>query len=184
MQFIKSYIFNKLKYAFRIIYYPIRFGPSINIHPSSWISRKAVLRRSGRGYIRIGPLCEIGDYCIIDACDGFVVIGSNCSMNPFSIANGYGGLSIENDVRIASHCTILTSTHITADLKKPISFQGGTKMATNIASDVWIGSHTVILGGVKVGAKSIVGAGAIVNRDVISFSIVAGNPAKTIRLRI
>ena len=183
MQFVKLNIFHYIKSALRAVYYLIRFGPKINIDPSSWISRKAVLRRSGGGYIQIGPLCEIGDYCIIDACGGFVVIGSNCSLNPFSIANGYGGLSIENDVRIASHCTILTSKHITTDIKKPISLQGVSKMATSISSDVWIGSHTVILGGVKVGGKSVVGAGSIVNRDVIEFSVVAGNPAKIIRLR-
>jgi maltose O-acetyltransferase len=53
----------------------------------------------------------------------------------------------------------------------------------NIEDDVWIGRNAVILPGVTIGRGSIVGAGAIVNKDVIPYSIVGGVPARLIKMR-
>lgn len=52
-----------------------------------------------------------------------------------------------------------------------------------IGNDVWIASHVLIMGGVKIGDGAIIGAGAVVVKDVEPYSIVAGNPAKLIRKR-
>ena len=52
-----------------------------------------------------------------------------------------------------------------------------------IGSDVWIGDRVLIMDGIKIGDGAIIGAGAIVNRDVKSYEIVAGVPAKHIRFR-
>ena len=53
-----------------------------------------------------------------------------------------------------------------------------------IAGDVWIGARAIILPGCKrIGAHSIVGAGAVVTRDVPDYAIVGGNPAKVLRMR-
>jgi maltose O-acetyltransferase len=52
-----------------------------------------------------------------------------------------------------------------------------------IEDDVWIGARVIILPGVKIGKGSIVGAGAVVTKDVEPYSIVAGVPAKLIRKR-
>jgi maltose O-acetyltransferase len=53
-----------------------------------------------------------------------------------------------------------------------------------IGYDVWIGTRVIVLPGCKkIGAHSIIGAGAVVTKDVADYSIVAGNPAKVIRMR-
>jgi maltose O-acetyltransferase len=53
-----------------------------------------------------------------------------------------------------------------------------------IMEDVWIGARAIILPGCKrIGAHSIIGAGAVVTRDVPDYAIVGGNPAKIIRMR-
>lgn len=52
-----------------------------------------------------------------------------------------------------------------------------------IGNDVWIGCNCIILGGVKIGDGAIIGAGAVVTKDVAPFSIVAGVPAKEIKYR-
>lgn len=54
---------------------------------------------------------------------------------------------------------------------------------TFIGNDVWIGRSAIILSGVKVGDGAVVGAGSVVTKDVPSYAIVAGNPAKLIRFR-
>jgi virginiamycin A acetyltransferase len=53
----------------------------------------------------------------------------------------------------------------------------------NLGSDVWIGARAVVLSGVSIGHGAIVAAGSVVTRDVPPFAIVAGVPAKLIRMR-
>ena len=52
-----------------------------------------------------------------------------------------------------------------------------------ISDDVWIGGHVIILPGVHIGNGAIVGAGAVVTKDVPQYAIVGGNPAKVIKYR-
>jgi virginiamycin A acetyltransferase len=56
-------------------------------------------------------------------------------------------------------------------------------VTTEFCHDVWVGTRATILGPLKIGESSIVGAGAVVTRDVPPYSIVAGVPAKLIRKR-
>lgn len=57
------------------------------------------------------------------------------------------------------------------------------KKVTVIENDVWIGDNVVILPGVRIGTGAILGAGAIVTKDVPPYAIVGGNPAKIIKYR-
>ncbi len=52
-----------------------------------------------------------------------------------------------------------------------------------IEDDVWIGTNVIILRNVKIGKGAIIGAGSVVTKDIPSYSIVAGNPAKVIKWR-
>ncbi len=52
-----------------------------------------------------------------------------------------------------------------------------------IGNDVWIGRNVIVLDGIKIGNGAIIGAGSVVTKDVLPYSIVAGNPAKIIRYR-
>jgi virginiamycin A acetyltransferase len=54
---------------------------------------------------------------------------------------------------------------------------------TVVGNDVWIGHGALILPGVRIGSGAIIGAGAVVARDIAPYSIVAGNPARLVRLR-
>lgn len=58
-----------------------------------------------------------------------------------------------------------------------------TKGHTLIGNDVWIGTRSVILSGVRIGDGAVIGAGSVVSRDVAPYSIVAGNPATFVRAR-
>jgi len=58
-----------------------------------------------------------------------------------------------------------------------------TKGPTKIGNDVWLGYGAVILSGVQIGDGAVVGAGAVVTKDVLPYSVVAGNPARKIKQR-
>jgi maltose O-acetyltransferase len=66
----------------------------------------------------------------------------------------------------------------------PMQLQGmGEYRPIVIEDDVWIGARSIILQGVRIGSGAIVGAGAVVTKDVPPYAIVAGNPAQVIRYR-
>jgi len=54
---------------------------------------------------------------------------------------------------------------------------------TTIGHDVWIGENVLVKGGVNIGHGAVIGMGSVVTRDVAPYSIVAGNPARPIRMR-
>lgn len=109
---------------------------------------------------------EIGDNSGIGACSqvGMVKIGDN--------------------VMMGTHCLVLSQNHRFDDLSVPMCQQGFQEhIPVVIEDDVWIGSKVIILPGVKVGHGSIIGAGAVVTKDVDPYCIVAGNPAEVVGRR-
>lgn len=57
----------------------------------------------------------------------------------------------------------------------------GTSKPITIEDDVWIGANSTVCGGVTIGKGSIIGAGSVVNKDIPSGVIAAGNPCRVIR---
>jgi maltose O-acetyltransferase len=110
--------------------------------------------------VRIGDNSELGTNCRIHS---DVTIGSYVIMGP--------------DVKIYSR------NHRFSDLNRPIALQGKETKPTSIGDDVWIGANVIVIAGVRVGAHSVLAAGAVVTRDVPEFAVVGGNPAEVIRDR-
>lgn len=93
-------------------------------------------------------------------------------------------VTIGNDVMMGPDCIILTSNHGMERKDIPMWRQSSSEpRPVVIGDDVWIGARVIILPGVHIGSGSVIGAGAVVTKDVIPDSIVAGNPAKLIRMR-
>jgi acetyltransferase-like isoleucine patch superfamily enzyme len=104
-------------------------------------------------------------------------------INPYSLLYGQGGLTIGNNVLIASHCTIVPVNHTFSDPARPIQEQAETRQGIRIEDDVWIASHVTILDGVTVGRGAVIAAGAVVTKDVPPYAIVGGVPAKVLKDR-
>lgn len=111
-------------------------------------------------------------------------IGSNVSLHPMCYIDAAGNIDIGNDVSIAHGVTIMSSTHLYNNMDIAIKDQRVDLLPTIIANNVWIGSKATILSGVKINSGSIVGAGAVVTKDVPQNSIVGGVPAKVIKERV
>ena len=90
---------------------------------------------------------------------------------------------IGEDCLIAELVSIRDHDHRFADLDVPIRAQGADVAEVNIGRNVWIGSKATVLKGVTIGDDAIVGAGAVVTRDVPANAIVIGVPARVVRFR-
>lgn len=145
------------------------------IDSNSEISNKAVIARGCKlNNVVVGDYSYISKNTDISNCK----IGKFCSIAP-NIKIGFG-----------MHPTNLLSTSplfytnrnmfgYAFDINKDIKEFN----ETIIENDVWIGLNAIILDGVKIGNGAIIGAGAVVTKDVESYSIVGGIPAKFIRYR-
>lgn len=108
-----------------------------------------------------------------------VWIGSNCSFYCSS------GIRIGNDVLIAKGVSVISNDHKFSDADVPINLQGisKSKNKVTIGNNVWIGEKAIILKNVSVGEGAVVGAGSVVTKNVPPLAIVAGNPARIIKVR-
>lgn len=108
-------------------------------------------------------------------------IGSNVSIHENCYIDAVGSCIIGNDVSIAHASSILTFNHGWDDISLPIKYNPTILNEVKIADDVWIGAGARILGGVSIGRRSVVAAGAVVNINIEEYSVCGGVPAKFLR---
>lgn len=134
------------------------FGPNLYIGDNLFINRAHYIGGEW-GKIALGDHIKIGNGVSIDYV-GKVVIGNY--------------VDISSGVRVFSH---KHDPHDMAYEEKAPAIP----TITTISDHVWIGSNAIILPGITVGEHAVVGAGAVVTKDVPSGTIVAGNPARIIK---
>ena len=126
-----------------------------------------------------------------------VVIERNCKFaHPYNIEIGndvyinFGvkilntkevGIKIGNDVIIGPNTMFLFNKIDYSDLSKPMKNCKVYYESIEIKDDVWIGANAIVLPGVTIGKRCIIGAGSVVTKDIPYYSVVAGVPAKVIK---
>jgi acetyltransferase-like isoleucine patch superfamily enzyme len=114
---------------------------------------------------------------------GYIKIGNNCSINSFCHFSGNGGITIGNDVLIATQCVLISANHNFDDSEKLIRMQGETQKPIDIEDNCWLGAGVKVLAGVTIHKGSVVGAGAVVTHDLPAYSVSVGVPARVINMR-
>lgn len=111
-----------------------------------------------------------------------VSIGDNSGIGINAILDGE--VYIGNNVMMGPEVLVYTQNHEFSRIDIPMNKQGfKDEKKVIIGDDVWIGARVIILPGVKIGNGSILGAGAVITKNVEEYSIVGGNPAKVIKKR-
>lgn len=114
--------------------------------------------------------------------NGNISIGNNSSIGERSFLQDMAKITIGENVLMGIECMFFTSNHGTLR-DELISKQPSVFKEIIIEDDVWIGSRAIILPGVRIKKGAVVGAGAIVTKDVPEYAIVGGSPAKIIKYR-
>lgn len=136
-----------------------------------------------RSYIKIGDNSYLSSHSTLNTFDGWITMGSHCTVNSYAILYGQGGLQIGNDVRIAPQVMIMPTNHIYDDPHVAIWKQGLRGTGIKIEDDVWLGAGAIVLDGVTIGKGSVIGAGAVVTKNVPPYSVVVGVPARVVKKR-
>jgi len=117
---------------------------------------------------KIGKNCNIGKSVYIDT---NVEIGNNCKIQNF--ATIYQGVKIGNDVFVGPHVCF------TNDIYPRAFIWNEEKLAKTVVKDgVSIGANSTIVAGITIGKYAMIGAGAVVTKNVPDYGLVFGNPAR------
>ncbi len=127
----------------------------------------------------LGMNSVIEDYTVLNNAVGEIIIGHECRVG---IGNTIiGPVHIGNTVNLAQNITISGLNHNFNDVNTTIIEQGVSTSPIIINDDVWIGANSVVLAGVTIGKHSVVGAGSVVTKNIPSYSVAVGNPARVIK---
>ena len=106
-------------------------------------------------------------------------IGARCFANFGLIALDVAPITIGDDVQIGPNVMLLTPTHPTDPELRRAGWEAAEPIT--IADNVWLGGGVIVLPGVSIGANTVVGAGAVVSRDLPANVVAVGNPARVVR---
>jgi hypothetical protein len=129
------------------------------------------------GNVQIGSDCYLwrGVHATSEAPGGILKIGNRVQINRDAHLDFTGNLRIGDDVMISEGAVLYTHDHGLDPRSKP------AQVSKSVGAGVWVGMRAVILPQCQsIGANAVIGAGAIVTRDVPAGAIVAGNPARII----
>jgi acetyltransferase-like isoleucine patch superfamily enzyme len=138
----------------------------------------------GRGArLRIGRWAWIGDGSKIRVHEGEVSIGAKTVMGQECTISAYQHVEIGRECIVADRVMLIDFDHGAVEVERPIRLQGIYKRDVRVGHNVWIGYGACILRGVTVGDNSIVGTSAVVTKEVPENAVVAGSPARVVRMR-
>lgn len=137
----------------------------------AFLARGFLLKRGKN--VNIQPKATISNKVSIGDYSG---IGKRCLIQ--------GGTTIGNHVMMGPDVLIYTQNHKFSDVYRNMDEQGFDDLKeVHIGDNVWIGARVIILPGVNVGEGSVIGAGAVVSKDVPPFSVFVGNPGRVVKYR-
>jgi acetyltransferase-like isoleucine patch superfamily enzyme len=148
-----------------------------------FLGRGLELEIGRKGAIDFGRFVWIGDGTKIRCHEGRVEIGQKTVMGQECTISAYQRVRIGEQCVIADRAMFIDFDHGVVEVERPIRVQGIYKRDVVVGSNVWIGYGACILRGVSVGDNAIIGTNSVVTKDVPANAIVAGIPARVIRMR-
>jgi acetyltransferase-like isoleucine patch superfamily enzyme len=136
-----------------------------------------------KGRVDFGRFVWIGDKTKIRCHEGLVEIGDKTVMGQECTISAYQHVRIGQQCVIADRAMFIDFDHGVVEVERPIRQQGIYKRDVIVGSNVWIGYGACVLRGVSVGDNAIVGTNSVVTKDVPANAVVAGIPARVIRMR-
>jgi acetyltransferase-like isoleucine patch superfamily enzyme len=148
-----------------------------------FLGRHLEIQIARRGEVRFGRFVWIGDGTKIRCHEGVVEIGEKTVMGQECTISAYRRVRIGEQCVIADRAMFIDFDHGVVEVDRPIRRQGIYMREVEVGSNVWIGYGACILRGVRVGDNSIVGTNSVVTKNVPANAVVAGVPARVIRMR-
>jgi acetyltransferase-like isoleucine patch superfamily enzyme len=135
---------------------------NVSLGRNVYVGHQTILKGYYRNELRIGDEAWIGQQCFFHAA---------------------GGITIGARVGVGPGVKVLTSQHAEAGRETPVLFSPIEAAPVVIEDDADVGVGAIVLPGVTIGRGAIVGAGAVVTRDLPAYAVAVGSPARVLRYR-
>jgi acetyltransferase-like isoleucine patch superfamily enzyme len=133
--------------------------------------------------LTLGRWSWLGHGCKLRVHQGHVSIGARSVLGQECTISAYQHVSIGRECIVADRVMMIDFDHGMVEVERPIREQGIYKRDVDVGHNVWIGYGACLLRGVTVGDNAVIGTSAVVTGDVPANAVVAGIPARIIRMR-
>jgi acetyltransferase-like isoleucine patch superfamily enzyme len=161
----------------------LRFGKRLQTDGICFICPHVTFEIGRHATLRIGRWAWIGHGSKIRVHEGEVSIGAKTVIGQDCTISAYQHVSIGRECIIADRVMLIDFDHGVTEVERPIRAQGIYKRDVRVGHNVWLGYGACILRGATVGENSVVGTSAVVTKTVPANAVVAGAPARVIRMR-
>jgi acetyltransferase-like isoleucine patch superfamily enzyme len=161
----------------------LRFGKRLQTDGICFICPNVTLEIGRDARLRIGRWAWVGHGSKIRVHEGEVSIGAKTVIGQDCTISAYQHVSIGRECIIADRVMLIDFDHGVTEVERPIRVQGIYKRDVRVGHNVWIGYGACILRGASVGENSVIGTSTVVTKKVPANAVVAGTPARVIRMR-
>ena len=161
----------------------LRFGRRLKTDGICFVCPGVKLEIDPHATLSIGRWAWLGHGCKIRVHEGEVSIGAKSVIGQECTISAYQHVSIGRECIIADRVMLIDFDHGVTEVDRPIRAQGIYKRDVRVGHNVWIGYGACILRGVSVGENSVIGTSSVVTKEVPANAVVAGAPARVIRMR-
>jgi acetyltransferase-like isoleucine patch superfamily enzyme len=167
----------------RFAWLKLRHGRRLQTDGICFICPRVKLEIGRHATLRIGRWAWIGHASKIRVHEGEVSIGAKTVIGQEATISAFQHVSIGRECIIADRVMLIDFDHGVTEVERPIRVQGIYKRDVRVGNNVWMGYGACVLRGVSIGENAIVGTSAVVTTEVPPNAVVAGVPARIIRMR-
>jgi acetyltransferase-like isoleucine patch superfamily enzyme len=169
--------------ALRLAWLKVRFGGRLRTDGLAFVGPGVTFEIGRDATVHLGRWSWIGHGSKIRAHEGEVRIGAKTVLGQECTISSFQHVSIGRECIVADRVMLIDFDHGVVEVERPVREQGIYKRDVRVGNNVWVGYGACFLRGVTVGDNTVVGTYAVVNRDVPDNAVVAGVPARILRMR-
>ena len=160
-----------------------RYGRRLRSDGLAFIAPDAVIQIGDNGRVELGRWSWLGHGTKVRCHEGLVSIGAKTVFGQECTISAFQHVSIGRECVIADRVMLIDFDHGATEVERPVRLQGIYKRDVRVGHNVWVGYGACFLRGTTVGDNCVVGTYAVVTRDVPANAVVAGAPARVLRMR-
>ncbi|WP_445151894.1 acyltransferase [Baekduia sp. Peel2402] len=167
----------------RLGYWKLRLGRRLKLDGLAFICPGVKLEIGRGATLRLGRWSWLGHGCKVRVHEGECSIGAKTVLGQECTISAFQNVSIGRECILADRVMLIDFDHGVVEVERPIRAQGIYKRDVRVGHNVWVGYGACFLRGATVGDNCVIGTNAVITKDVPADAVVAGAPARVLRMR-
>jgi acetyltransferase-like isoleucine patch superfamily enzyme len=186
LRFLREHGMLNTKYArlaLRLAWLKLRWRGRLVTDGMAFVAPDVTIEIGKGAKLHLGRWSWIGHGTKIRAHEGEVYIGAKSVLGQECTISSFQHVSIGRECIVADRVMLIDFDHGVVEVERPVREQGIYKRDVRVGHNVWMGYGACVLRGVTIGDNAIVGTSTVVTKDVPDNAVVAGIPARVLRMR-